>query len=271
MAHIMELRQETINSFDLPLSDYYICYFDVLGYKAFFENNDKEHKRFLIELLLSDSKIGSIIKNTEAPVDIKYRVYSDNYILYFKADTLDKYRALKTICAIVQKIQILLLSEFKILVRGGITIGEFYADERIVFGEGLIKAVTLEAKYAQNPRIIVDADVFKEELLTLHSEGYLAQDIDDLYYVNFFKSTGTLILIKGACERLITKHCKYHHAVKDEKKIIQTERTISKYIWLIMKFNEYCDLLNSPSLKINHILKINEKLLKTEIYIDTTK
>ncbi len=32
----MELRQETIDDFDLPLSDYYICYFDVLGYKAFF-------------------------------------------------------------------------------------------------------------------------------------------------------------------------------------------------------------------------------------------
>lgn len=71
----MELRQETIDDFDLPLSDYYICYFDVLGYKAFFESNDKEHKKFLIELLLSDSKISSIIKNAKAPVDIKYRVY----------------------------------------------------------------------------------------------------------------------------------------------------------------------------------------------------
>ena len=271
MEFFMELRQETIDDFDLPLSDYYICYFDVLGYKAFFESNDKEHKKFLIELLLSDSKISSIVKNAKAPVDIKYRVYSDNYILYFKADTLDKYSALKILCAIVQKIQIFLLSEFKILVRGGITSGEFYADERIVFGEGLIKAVTLEAKYAQNPRIIVDTDIFKEELTALHSEGYLAQDIDDFYYVNFLTSTSALKLIKGACERLIAKHCKYHHAVKDEKKIIQTERTISKYIWLLMKFNEHCDLLDSPSLKIDYTLKINEKLLKTEIYIDSKK
>ena len=46
----MELRQETIDDFDLPLSDYYICYFDVLGYKAFFESNDKEHKKFFNEL-----------------------------------------------------------------------------------------------------------------------------------------------------------------------------------------------------------------------------
>ena len=41
------VTNEILKDLNLPLKDYYICYFDILGYRAFIENNPEEHKKFL--------------------------------------------------------------------------------------------------------------------------------------------------------------------------------------------------------------------------------
>ena len=77
------ITQEILDLMQIPLEDYYICYFDILGYRDFLEKNPEEHKKFLVEVLFSNASIASIIRNTNTSVDIKYRAYSDNFIIYF--------------------------------------------------------------------------------------------------------------------------------------------------------------------------------------------
>ena len=250
---------------DLPLEDYYICYFDILGYKDFLENNPESHKKFLLDVILSDGNISSIIRNASSPVSIQYRTYSDNFLIAFEKKSVDETKALYLLSKIVRKIQVVLLSEHKIIVRGGITVGEFFCDDKIVFGPGLIRAVELESKYAKMPRIVIDKECLKEAVIELEKKEIILKDTDEYYYVNYFDNENALKLIRGSCVNLINKNCKYHPTVKDESKILLKEKTIGKYIWILMKFNEGCDVNSIEDMKIVYNLSINTRLFKTEV------
>ena len=149
------VTDEILKDLNLPLKDYYICYFDILGYRAFIENNPEGHKKFLCEILLAIGDIESEIRRKESKVKINIKTYSDNFLLFFEKVNFSEYYALKIFSQLMQKVQVKLLMNFKILLRGGITKGEFFVDNQIVFGEGLIKAVTLEEKVAKFPRVVI--------------------------------------------------------------------------------------------------------------------
>ncbi len=249
---------------DNSLSEYYICYFDILGYRAFFDNDTPEHKKFLATVLLALDSIKSVLRNSHTSININCKTYSDNFLLYFEKSLLDESRALDILINITRKIQVKLLMDEGLLLRGGITIGGFYADENLVFGKGLISAVELEEKYAVVPRIIIDKENFKTVVDALIDNGQLIRDFDGYCFVNYF-DIGALKLIKGQCVKLINSHCKYHMGVKDPVKIAQKEKVISKYMWLLARFNSQCIRMGVSDLAIEYEIKINERLCKPEI------
>lgn len=247
------------------LSDYYICYFDILGYRAVFENDSPEHNKFLAAVKLATDTVKSVIKNSKTAVQIMCKTYSDNFLLYFKKDSIEEPIALTILIKIAREIQIRFLMNDGLVLRGGITVGEFYADEDLVFGKGLVRAVELEEKYAQVPRIIIDEENFTTDISLFVDEGHLIKDFDGYCFVNYF-DIGGLTLIKGKCIKLIKDNCKYRQNVKDPNKIAQTEKTISKYLWLLSRFNSQCARLGASDLMIEYEIKINERLCKTEIF-----
>lgn len=249
---------------DNSLNEYYICYFDILGYRAYFDNDTPEHKKFLATVLLALESIKSVLRNFNTSININCKTCSDNFLLYFEKSLLDESRALETLINIMRKIQVKLLMDEGLLLRGGRTLGEFYADENLVFGKGLVRAVELEEKYAIAPRIIIDDEYFKSAVDALTYSGKLIRDFDGYCFVNYF-DVGALKLIKGQCIRLINIHCKYHINVKDLAKIAQRERIISKYMWLLARFNSQCIRMELSEMAIKYDVKINERLYKPEI------
>lgn len=252
--------------FILPLNDYYLCYFDVLGYKEYMRNKANSHKKYLINMLLSNGAIGSQISRLNAPFPIHYKVYSDNFLIYFEKGNVSEYDALKLLAKLMRKIQTRLLCDSKMIIRGGITIGEFYADDKIIFGEGLIRAYELESSYAKNPRIIIDPNCFKEDVSKLENDKDLLKDIDGLYYINYFYNKDFLKLNCGYIISLINTYCHYQDKEINADQISQREKVISKYLWMLIKFNEACRIANAEKLEIKYELKINERVLKQEIY-----
>lgn len=251
---------------DNPLEDYYICYFDILGYRAYFDNSESsKHNKFLASMIIATDSIESVVRNSKTSIKINCKTYSDNFLLYAPKHSTNELKMLQLFASIMRKVQIRLLMEVGLLVRGGITIGEFYADDSIVFGEGLIRAVELEEKIAIMPRIIIDKDKFNIDFSLLERKNYLSKDNDGFYFVNYFDYE-SLQLIKGKCIGLINENCKYHSTVKDPSKIAHDERIISKYIWLLSKFNSQCYKLKLYDLAIDYELKINERLSKIKIY-----
>lgn len=58
--------------------------------------------------------------------------------------------------------QAILLAEEGIVIRGGITVGDIVKSYGQLFGPAIIRAYELESKVADNPRIVVGKEVFKE-------------------------------------------------------------------------------------------------------------
>jgi len=71
-----------------------------------------------------------------------------------------------------------------LLVRGGLTMGNIYHANGVVFGEGLVEAYTLESRVANYPRVIL-APTLAERLTSDHKKKLLL-DHDGLFHINYF-------------------------------------------------------------------------------------
>lgn len=150
----------------LDYKEYYIFYFDILGYKNLIEEKGEE---FIIQCKFFIKEV--IIGGYGEPIII--RNFSDNII--FAVESPNQ-QGLKIICSIASKIQSMMLFYFGILIRGSITKGKLVIDEKFLSGEGLIRAYELESKEAVMPRIILDADKLKEEEYYETSEHTIIDD-----------------------------------------------------------------------------------------------
>lgn len=149
-------------SFENSYKEHYILYFDVLGYKAYFEkcNSVDSIERFYnqitdgIETTLKD--IGEINKYfSPYPHKFKYRIFSDNICVFIESRN-DKFDLLAflQIVGLSAKIQRYFLLKLGLLIRGCITKGRIIDNDICIFGEGLIDAVSCETK-AIYPRICI--------------------------------------------------------------------------------------------------------------------
>lgn len=251
--------------FDQP-KDYYLAYFDILGYKSFFESKDFDVASFFetVNSALNDVKKGINIESSLNHVDIKYRVYSDNFLFYIE-DNDNEHQALITLSRLVSLIQKRLLEKYSLLIRGGITKGDFRFNEELIFGKGLIDVYTLESTKAIYPRVIFSNDPFaKDTLDSLKNEGLIEKDEDGYYYVQFLYQTGAEVsyeILARNITKLVNINCRYKN-LTDTKKIAEKEKLITKYLWLITRFNSYAP---NTTCKIGYDISVNPRVLKFEI------
>ena len=158
-----------------PIKKYYIAYFDLLGYKSFFETHPDEVELFLkgiheaiqnskeyIQEVNSSSIVGGLGK-----ISIRTKVFSDNILLCLETGTTPlEYPRFLTFMAIVADIQRNFILQYDLFLRGGITIGKLSFNDDFIFGQGLIDAVALEER-AIYPRIIIGTTV-KDYILQTH-------------------------------------------------------------------------------------------------------
>lgn len=268
------------------LDESYIAYFDILGYKAAFEDDGSADELFdsiinLTQEFLRKCESGSLgIKGFET------KVFSDNFLITasLSADLPEK-RLVRTLMGLVAYIQLHCLSAYSLLIRGGITFGPIYIDSAIVFGEGLVRAVGLEAS-ALFPRVVFDDEVVTRiESLGVHPDEYLwCKDFDGRWYINFFAPyfndmtpiDGTDIFydragisevdeLKSIIEELVRKHCRYPSRISDQKKIIARDSIIRKYLWLLIKFNSFCNEQSHESNSISFTPTVNKRLMRFEL------
>lgn len=157
-----------------PIKEYYIAYFDLLGYKNFFKANLGKAGDFLntIHEAIQSTKDyiqevnGSFIVGEIEQVSIKVKIFSDNILLCLErgSDLMECMRFL-TFIAIIADIQRNFILQYDLFLRGGITIGALSFNNDFIFGEGLINAVALE-ETAKYPRIIMGKTVLDYVLQT---------------------------------------------------------------------------------------------------------
>ena len=269
---------------NVALKDYYIAYFDILGYKAFFADKGND----VFEFLQANVNMANDIVRKTSPdavfsnMQFEVKSFSDNFmILIRKTPQTIEYQAIKALVSLMALFQLRFLEKYSILVRGSITTGEAYLNDSIVFGEGLLRAVELENK-ALFPRIILDSERIDKDICEDLCEKCVKMDEDELYYVDFFDIIGCgvgfdseylvgekehLQTVRNNIVKLVKKYGKFNRQVKEPKKIEEAEKTISKYAWLLMKFNQYCEMWWSEY-RIPYTLTLYYRLMRCEINVE---
>lgn len=117
--------------------------------------------------------------------DLKITWFSDSLIISIKSDKLSN---LLFLTEIIKNLQANLFN-YKILLRGAITKGEFYHDDNVGYGKAMIEAYILESKKAIVPRIILSEDLIKHIIevgeeekrinITKYSEYDYYENLDD--------------------------------------------------------------------------------------------
>ncbi len=161
-----------------PIKDYYIAYFDILGYKAFFNEQPEKVPELLSsihDVIRRTNNHISIVNNSPiingmGNIDIHTKVFSDNVLLCMEASngSFEQIRLLAFL-QIIANIQCGFVNEYGLFVRGGILKGQISYNDDYVFGQGLIDVVTVEEK-AQYPRIVI-----AKELSSLFQEPLYSQ------------------------------------------------------------------------------------------------
>lgn len=211
------------------LSKHIILYIDILGMQNKMSNEHSEHylnvlSSFYDYMQYWNKNIVKILANK----DVYFRVFSDNICIAIPVSKYDKLLSERcySLLAFSQIIFSKALEE-KLLIRGGITVGDLYIDNIFIYGKGLIDSYKLENRNAIYPRIIISEDFIKL-LRGKYEEDYELDD-DGLYSVNILSHIqNAKIDLNKISKFLYEEKEKY----KSDFKIYQ------KYSWFLNKLSK---------------------------------
>lgn len=230
---------------DIQYTRYYVAFLDILGFKNLVNNPDISCKEIASIFEFARYKHETFFKDTAGDVhsNIKMKIMSDSICLYIKSDFPNALLYLTGYCTIFQ--HDLLLGK-GLLVRGGITSGEMYAKDDIIFGPALTEAYLLEERNAKVPRIIIRKETIDEGTNGMDDDSLdlmrniLLRDDDAFYILNYFQFY-FLVYPNDA-----QSHAKAEEAVKAVKAIVADylDTTIDdsirqKYLYIEKKINRY--------------------------------
>lgn len=118
------------------------------------------------------------------------RIFSDNIVVAVPTNIKGEVSALMSVIVYSGLIQHQFLHH-KYLVRGGISIGNFFIDDIMLWGTALTQAYEMESSIAIYPRIVLDPvlvvklNIFKNDVLL----RWLSQDVDKLLYIDYMKKS----------------------------------------------------------------------------------
>ena len=235
--------------------DCYIAFLDILGFRSLIQTYGFEEIKKIYNKIL-DFQVKPLIK-ANVYQEINSYIMSDSVVLYIAAELTDSFIALLDTCL---QLQIkLLLNNPPIFLRGGIDKGLLYHQGNIIFGEGLIKAYTLESQLAVYPRIIFTKgirDSARDNMARLgvfdYKPSLYKKDFDELYYVNYLETFNYLpSLPPGSVEEIEKFENRYYEKLLeniDEILSVEISKSIrEKYCWVKQKVYE--NIENIPSVK----------------------
>ena len=231
-------------------STYCIAYLDILGGKSLIckdsDNIFLNHLSMFFEDAICEAEMAQIFSKQ----DVIVKFFSDNILIAIKLNANDEKRVAKLtkLLNIAGNIQTEVLG-YGYLMRGAIVEGDFYHDEKFVYGKALVEAVNIEENVAIYPRIIIQKQI--QELLP----QYCYQDNDGEYYLNSFLYCSAMSYV-GFKISLLGMLREYASNPRIKRKIMWTITYYNKYYSNPYSFNstgvplitekEVEDIINKP-------------------------
>lgn len=243
---------------DVSYTKKLLVFYDLLGFKDLI--NENLNRPEIIKTILD-----TVYKYSKSNTyDFHLLNFSDSIILIFEPenplpDIPFKYY-LNNILENVNRVQVNLLLQFKVAIRGAIVLDDIYYNpqENIIFGPALNKAAGLE-KNAYYPRVIIDkAIIEKLNINEKHEMTFLNFTIDEEknYYANPFhfiaqtkyeQKNSHMQNLKKVIVEIIQDIKEWDINQKPYKKDV-----LHKFNWLLLKLIEReVEDLNSARQKLN--------------------
>jgi len=215
---------------------YIIAYIDFLGIKQKMNTNGSyESLQILKFLLWGVQRTASYISSINAIDEFDIKIFSDNIVIAQKVNEERISDQIISIINLVSAIQFHALMQFDFWLRGGITIGELFIDNAVVWGTSLIEAYTIENNLANYPRVVVSKKILKTydecKNKSLNLYALIKEDFDGLWFVDFMLAAPNLTLIPTIARILQEKADFYAN---------ENDRVKQKINWMISYFNSYC-------------------------------
>lgn len=221
---------------DTQYTQYYVAFLDILGFKDRVTQDPCEKILKMYELLGNMHDTYFVEEPEERKNNIKVKIMSDSICIYIKASITNALDELMKFCVAVQCS--LLIQEPCTFVRGGITCGDMYAKDDIMFGPALTKAYLLEEKNAKVPRIIIRKSTLDygkkgmDEEILKYVGSYVFRDDDAFYALDYIAVLWKMRKYRKAIERVNTMVSKWLDTTIDEsirQKYLYVEKHLRKY------------------------------------------
>jgi hypothetical protein len=182
---------ENADFYNRKTDTYIVAYLDLLGVTSMIKSDmekqevsmNKLHNLYTFSMNLT-RKIQ--IKGNQ---EIQFKIFSDNIIITKRISEETKLEDINCLLSCVAHFQELAASDsVGWMLRGGITIGQLFIDEVMVWGEALVKAYFLEDKVAAYPRVILDSSVISDIKDNSVLSEYMRKDFDDLIFLNYLNN-----------------------------------------------------------------------------------
>ena len=178
-----------------------------------------------------------------------YKIFSDNICLYAElpratnSDTKrDRWNNIVFMLLLLSAIQYSAIMKQKILMRGGIAIGNLYCNEDFIIGKSLSKAYTLESKEAIYSRILVDKDIPNDKFCheSNNLKRFLEKDTDGNFMLDYLVYTDNTALSYGTKEDNLLTH---KNILLEKLSSTNSETIKEKILSIILYHNRYCEKL----------------------------
>ncbi len=195
------------------------------------------------------------------PSMITVKMFTDNIVIVYENSFVEIFRNLMHLCELIADYQLAMACR-GYFIRGAISMGTIAVDDRIVFGDALIKAHRLEFSKARNPRVILDFDLVK--LAEEHLIGAkdidkstwrmrIMKDVDGLLFVNYLVEAYVPVPHQGRrlaiSEPILEQH---RDQVTTNLSNMRSHPHIwTKYFWTANYHNAFCDQSTQPNIKID--------------------
>ena len=186
------------------LEERLVIFLDLLGFSAATQRSAPDTNKQILELLTELASFSGDFRFIEKQIGVNMwdssispaaTVFSDNIVL--SAPTAPQGReAYRTHPDIFSQYAVMQLRltvgaiaaralELGFLIRGGMTLGDVYHHNGIVFGEAMLRAYELERRVAHFPRVALSPEL-TDRLNARQPTGAFLEDSDGILHLNYF-------------------------------------------------------------------------------------
>jgi hypothetical protein len=245
---------------DAWLRPSWVVYLDILGFRLAIREAAAAGKSFehleRLRSALTEAKTDLLGRlemfdgyRLQLPDPYVVKVFTDNVVLGFPVAD-DGESEFGQMISVVGLYQYTLLKH-GFFVRGGISFGNLYMDDDVVYGEGLLDAYEAESTLARDPRVVLAPSAmtlvhshlaYYDKVATTPHNEHLLVDSDSQMFVNYLAIPIDGIDPRGRLPRAYMRDLKSHRDLVMAKLSEFSEKPAlwSKYVWVGIYHNLFC-------------------------------